>query len=134
MISPYASLGEYCAIYHNVTIGANEHRNNYKNAPSIGKRVYIGAGATLIGNISIGDDVIVGTNATVSKDVPAGMIVIGNNNIVSGNTERNPHPCLSEKTGYSIIIRKREKKRNILCKFDKGIYTGLPFCRVAYTH
>lgn len=97
VISQYASLEDYCTIYHNVTIGANEHKSNYRNAPSIGNRVYIGAGATLIGNIRIGNDVIVGANATVTKDVPAGMLVIGNNKIVSGNTERNPHPCLKEK-------------------------------------
>ena len=39
----------------------------------IGNCVYIGAGAKLIGNIEIGDNVIIGANATVTKSVPNGM-------------------------------------------------------------
>lgn len=92
VISAYAEIGDFCTIYHNVTIGANEHKNNYKNAPRIGNNVYIGANACLIGDIYIGDDSIIGANATVTKDVPAGSIIVGENRIIQGIVERNPHP------------------------------------------
>jgi serine O-acetyltransferase len=96
VITAYSTIGEYCTIYQNVTIGANEHKQNYKNGPKIGNRVYIGAGAVLIGDITIGDDVIIGANATITKSVPSNTLVVGNNNIISGNIERNTHPCLKE--------------------------------------
>ncbi|NMA72942.1 MAG: serine acetyltransferase [Bacteroidales bacterium] len=95
IVSDYALIGDYCTIYHHVTIGANEHCREYKNAPKIGDRVYIGAGATLIGNIEVGDDVIIGANATVTKSVPNGMTVVGNNIFLQTAVERNPHPCLN---------------------------------------
>ena len=76
IISAYAEIGNNCTIYHQVTIGANENKDDYKNAPKIGNNVYIGAGAKVIGDITIGDNVIIGANAIVTKDVPAGYIVI----------------------------------------------------------
>ena len=81
IISAYAVLGNNCTVYHQVTIGANEHVPNYKNAPKIGDNVYIGAGAKLIGNITIGNNVIIGANAVVTKDVPDGYTVVGANNM-----------------------------------------------------
>lgn len=99
IVSDYASIGDYCTIYHHVTIGANEHNREYKNAPKIGNRVYIGAGATLIGNIEIGDEVIIGANATVTKSVPNGMTVVGSNIFLRTTVERNPHPCLTKDLG-----------------------------------
>ena len=97
VISGYAKIGDFCTIYQNVAIGANEHRNNFQTAPQIGNNVYIGAGAVVIGDIEIGDNVIVGANATVTKSIPAGSIVVGMNKIIQGNIERNPHPHFAGK-------------------------------------
>lgn len=72
-------IGENCTLFHQVTIGANEHREKFWLAPKIGNSVYIGAGAKLIGNISIGDNCRIGANAVVTKDVPANMTVVGYN-------------------------------------------------------
>lgn len=94
IVSDYATIGDYCTIYHQVTIGSNEHNIEYRNAPKIGNCVYIGAGAKLIGNIEIGDNVIIGANATVTKSVPNGMTIVGNNILLKTNVKRNPHPCL----------------------------------------
>lgn len=87
-IHPNASLGENCTILQQVTIGANEHRLDYSKAPQIGNRVYIGAGAKIIGNIIIGDDVRIGANAVVTKSVPAGKTVVGYNRIIESKIER----------------------------------------------
>ena len=45
--------------------------------PSIGNNVRVFAGAKIIGNVNIGDDVVVGANAVVVKDVPSHCIVAG---------------------------------------------------------
>lgn len=75
-----AVLGENCVIFQQVTIGVNEHRNARK-PPRLGNRVYVGAGAKLIGDICIGDDVRIGANAVVTKDVSSGTTVVGYNKV-----------------------------------------------------
>lgn len=64
-------IGKNCWINQQVTIG---YHNGY---PSIGDNVTIWAGAKVIGNITIGDDVIIGANAVVTKDIPSHSIVVG---------------------------------------------------------
>ena len=64
--------GSDIRIEHQVTIGAER-----RQAPLLGDSVFIGAGAKIIGNIRIGDDVRVGANAVVVKDVPAHCTVVG---------------------------------------------------------
>ena len=51
--------------------------------PIIGNRVYIGAGAKVLGHVHIGDDATIGANAVVTKDVPAGATVVGFNRILT---------------------------------------------------
>lgn len=88
IISKNAVIGERCTIFHQVTIGANEHKNSFMKAPKIGRNVYIGAGAKIIGDIIIGDNVKIGANAVVSKNVPDGSTVIEFNKIIVSNSER----------------------------------------------
>ncbi|MEZ4591528.1 MAG: serine acetyltransferase [Chloroflexota bacterium] len=66
-------MGENCSIIAAVTIGM---RNEWK-FPTFGDRVFIGAGARVLGNITLGKDSAVGANAVVVKDVPAGVTVVG---------------------------------------------------------
>ena len=82
-----ASLGENCTIFQQVTIGVNEFRDNAK-APQLGNRVYVVAGAKLIGAICIGDDVRIGANAVVTKDVPSGTTVVGYNRMFKNRREK----------------------------------------------
>ena len=65
-------IGENCQIFHGVTIGYTS-----KGPPKIGSRVEIGAGAKVLGKITVGDDVFIGANAVVLDDVPSGMIAVG---------------------------------------------------------
>ena len=83
-----AVIGENCTIFQQVTIGLNEHRLDYSKAAQIGNRVYIGAGAKIIGNVTIGDDVRIGANAVVTKDVPSGKTVVGYNKIIERSVKR----------------------------------------------
>lgn len=80
-----AELGENCTLSQGMTIGI---LNRGKNAgiPKIGNRVFIGPSAVILGNITIGDDVLVGANAVVHFDVPAGSVVAAPSaQIISGN-------------------------------------------------
>jgi serine O-acetyltransferase len=75
IVSGYARFGDDCRIRNGVTIGLK--RIDDKRAPNIGSNVDIGAGAKLLGAITIGDDVVIGANAVVLCDVPANSIAVG---------------------------------------------------------
>jgi serine O-acetyltransferase len=72
VVSRKARIGKNCRIHAGVNVG--EHRGN---APSIGDNVYLGPGAKIVGGVKIGDRAVVGANAVVVKDVPAGVTVGG---------------------------------------------------------
>jgi serine O-acetyltransferase len=76
VISVNASIGKNCNIAHGCTIGAA--RGKKSGAPQIGDEVWIGTGSVIVGNISIGSNVMIAPNAYVNFDVPANSIVIGN--------------------------------------------------------
>ena len=82
IISEHAKIGDGCTIFHGVTIGSNEKEPIGKSAPTIGNGVYIGAGAILIGPIVVDDGAKVGAGAIVTKDVPSGATVVGENRII----------------------------------------------------
>jgi serine O-acetyltransferase len=65
-------IGDYCHIYQQVTIG-----NGKNGIPSIGNNVTIYPGAKVVGGITIGEDVIIGANCVVTKDIPPHSIVAG---------------------------------------------------------
>ena len=66
-------IGKNTVIQANVVLGGK----NGEGGPKIGDYCYIGAGAVILGEIDIGNDVIVGANAVVTHDVPAGSVVVG---------------------------------------------------------
>jgi len=63
-------------IRQNTTFGIAS-ANGPKERPTIGDRVDIGAGAVLIGGITIGQDTHIGANAVVTKSMPTGVVVAG---------------------------------------------------------
>jgi len=80
VISANAEIGRNCNIAHNVTIGAA--RGKRAGAPKIGDNVWIGTGAVIVGNIQIGNSVLISPNAFVNIDVPDNSVVIGNPAII----------------------------------------------------
>lgn len=71
-------IGENCRIFGNVTIGCKWTENQKPGLPPrIGNHVMIGAGAVILGDISIGDYSIIGANAVVLEDMPANSIAVG---------------------------------------------------------
>ena len=71
----HCKLGTHCSIGQGVTIGARGAGRSGQD-PVVGDRVYVGAGAMVIGGVQVGDDAIIGANTTVVADVPAGCRVV----------------------------------------------------------
>lgn len=80
---PYAtiinakSIGKNLTICHLTTIGNGQHANN-ELRPRLGDYVSIGANANIIGNITIGNNVVIGAGSVVVKDIPDNCVVAGN--------------------------------------------------------
>lgn len=76
-INDKVKIGRNCNIHKGVTIG-QENRGERKGVPTIGNNVWIGVQATVVGNITIGDDVLIAPNTYLNRDVPSHSIAIGN--------------------------------------------------------
>ena len=76
VIGETAIVGADVTLYHGVTLGGTS-LNKGKRHPTIGDRVTIGAGAKVLGNITIGSDSRVGANAVVVKSAPENSVVVG---------------------------------------------------------
>ncbi len=77
VINGHARIGKNCNIGHCVTIGQT-NRGPRKGCPTIGDRVWIGAGSVLVGKITIGSDVLIAPNSYVNMDIPPKSLVMGN--------------------------------------------------------
>jgi serine O-acetyltransferase len=75
IISGDAIFGNDVLIRNGVTVGLRH--TGIRGAPVIGNRVDIGAGAKILGPITIGDDVVIGANAVVIEDVPNNSLAVG---------------------------------------------------------
>jgi serine O-acetyltransferase len=76
VIGETAEVGDDVMLYHGVTLGGRS-LEKVKRHPTVGSRVTIGAGARILGPVYIGDDVQIGANSVVVKDIPAGAIATG---------------------------------------------------------
>lgn len=80
-------IGDYVMIAPNVTIATGTHpiapelreRAYQYNLPvHIGNRVWIGAGAVILPGVTVGDNTVIGAGSVVTKDIPAGVVAVGN--------------------------------------------------------
>ena len=76
VIGETAEIGDDVTLYQGVTLGGTSWKEG-KRHPTLGKGAVIGAGAKVLGPITIGDNAKVGSNAVVVKDVPAGATAVG---------------------------------------------------------
>jgi serine O-acetyltransferase len=72
VVSPCANIGCFCDIHQGVNIGVDEYHKSAK----IGDNVFIGPGAKLFGEITIGNNVMIGANSVVNKSFPENDSVI----------------------------------------------------------
>jgi serine O-acetyltransferase len=85
VIGETAEVGDDCTLYHGVTLGGISLESG-KRHPSLGQRVVVGAGAKILGPITIGDNARIGSNSVVTKAVSNDITVVG-----------IPAHCLDEK-------------------------------------
>ncbi len=80
-------IGDDCILRQGVTLG-NRYLDRPLDAPRLGQRVNIGAGAKILGRVEIGDDANIGANAVVLMDIPAGQTAVG----IPARLLRSPNP------------------------------------------
>jgi serine O-acetyltransferase len=76
VIGETAIVGNYALIYQGVTLGGTGKESG-KRHPTLGENVVVGAGAKVLGNLSIGDNVRIGAGSVVLRDVPPDCTVVG---------------------------------------------------------
>ncbi|MFN3883469.1 MAG: serine O-acetyltransferase [Rhodocyclaceae bacterium] len=76
VIGETAEIGDDCTLYHGVTLGGTSW-NKGKRHPTLRRGVVIGAGAKVLGPITIGEGAKIGSNAVVVREVPAGATAVG---------------------------------------------------------
>lgn len=91
VIGETAIIGDDCTLYHGVTLGGTSW-NKGRRHPTLCNGVLIGAGAKVLGAITLGENVQVGANSVVIKDVPANSSVVGIPGKVVKRSSRKPHP------------------------------------------
>jgi len=72
-----SKIGRNCNIHKGVVIG-QVNRGSRKGYPTIGDRVWIGINSAIVGNVTIGDDVMIAPNSFVNIDIPSHSVVFGN--------------------------------------------------------
>lgn len=76
VIGETAVLGDDVLMYHGVTLGGTSTVAG-KRHPTLGDDIVVGAGATVLGNVSVGSHSVIGANAVVVADAPAGSLLVG---------------------------------------------------------
>ena len=100
VIGETAVIGDDCTLYHGVTLGGTSW-NKGKRHPTLEKGVVIGAGAKVLGPITVGAGAKIGSNAVVVKDVPAGATAVGIPARILDQEKTQQRDDMAEKIGFS---------------------------------
>jgi serine O-acetyltransferase len=100
VIGETAELGDDCTLYHGVTLGGTSW-NKGKRHPTLEPGVIVGAGAKILGPITLGAGAKVGSNAVVVKDVPAGATAIGIPARILDSDHDKAREAAAKKLGFS---------------------------------
>ncbi|MBI5752600.1 MAG: serine O-acetyltransferase [Hydrogenophilales bacterium] len=100
VVGETAEIGDGCTLYHGVTLGGTTW-NKGKRHPTLERGVVIGAGAKILGPITIGENAKVGSNAVVVKDVPPGATAVGIPARILDSDQAKIRAETAEKMGFS---------------------------------
>ncbi|MEK6662254.1 MAG: serine O-acetyltransferase [Pseudomonadota bacterium] len=100
VVGETAEIGDECTLYHGVTLGGTTW-NKGKRHPTLGRGVVVGAGAKILGPITIGENAKVGSNAVVVKDVPPGATAVGVPARILDSDQAKIRAETAEKMGFS---------------------------------
>ena len=112
VIGETTEIGDNVTLYHDVTLGGRKFYDKdgnklEKRHPTLGNNVTVGSGAQILGPIHIGDNVKIGSNAIVIKDIPADCTVVNTPAyIIKKSTVNGPVFC-----AYGIEPEKDELKK-----------------------
>lgn len=95
VIGETAVIGDDVTLYHGVTLGGKSLGHG-KRHPTIGNEVVVGAGAQVLGDISVGARSVIGANAVVVHDVPPDSIAVGIPAVVHSTATRLHEPVSPE--------------------------------------
>lgn len=73
VFGPDIVVGHNCTVQQGVTLGGRAEGGS----ATVGRNVFLGAGCKVLGNVVLGDDVTVGANAVVLRDIPDGKVAVG---------------------------------------------------------
>ncbi|MGB1109604.1 MAG: serine O-acetyltransferase [Gammaproteobacteria bacterium] len=97
VIGETAEIGHDVTLYHGVTLGGTSWRKG-KRHPTLGNHVVVGAGAKVLGPITVNDGAKVGANSVVVRDVPASRTVVG----IPGKVVRTPDESRANPYGVDL--------------------------------
>jgi serine O-acetyltransferase len=100
VIGETAVIGDDCTLYHGVTLGGTSW-NKGKRHPTLEQGVVIGAGAKILGPITIGAQAKIGSNAVVVKDVPANATAVGIPARILDESKTQQRDEMAQKIGFS---------------------------------
>jgi serine O-acetyltransferase len=100
VIGETAVIGDDCTLYHGVTLGGTSW-NKGKRHPTLEQGVVIGAGAKVLGPITIGKGAKIGSNAVVVKDVPENATAVGIPARILEQETNKQRDAIAEKIGFS---------------------------------
>lgn len=100
VIGETAEIGDNVTIFHGVTLGGTGKEKNVKRHPTVGDNVVIGAGAKILGPIKIGNNVKIGANSVVLKDVPPYATVVG----IPGKVVKIDYESIKDKENLNNVI------------------------------
>jgi serine O-acetyltransferase len=101
VIGETAKVGDDVTLYQGVTLGGTG-RDTGKRHPTVGDRVTIGAGAKVLGPITVGEDSRIGANAVVIKPVPPGSVVVGVPGQIIGALAATDDSMMPDLVGVSL--------------------------------
>jgi serine O-acetyltransferase len=100
VIGETAVIGDDCTLYHGVTLGGTSWKKG-KRHPTLDKGVVIGAGAKVLGPITIGANAKIGSNAVVVKDVPPEATAVGIPARILDQEKAKQRDDMAQKIGFS---------------------------------
>jgi len=109
VIGETAEIADDCTLYHGVTLGGTTWQKG-KRHPTLHDNVVIGAGAKVLGPITIGRNARIGSNAVVVRDVPEGATVVGipGRVVKAGDDGARKRAAMAEKIGFDAYGTPRD--------------------------